>query len=463
MIYLNQRLTYLLYVCVCLSLTSCSLFSQIPIDKVSLVKTLLRDTASCLALDALQDDMPYHHLYEKQNNICTLVNNRNRNSGDYFTDSQCITPTVYFRKTPFKYFCSDINTPDAKDTLGNAASWKNIEQGWTLYPAFRLDIGTLSTKNNIQPYMTRVKYSSIPVSRGNGSCELEMRIYKNNISDQNLKPLLAIHGGGWKYRGLSFTGLENQISHFTSQGFVVYAPFYRLAGDVDANEECNGASWNQPIEDVETALQWVKDNGNTFGSDNNQKVSLLGGSAGSQLSLWLHTYHPQDIRKSILLYPPTDFVSYISEFQATPEKELGEDLISLYLGQEFSTIDLNSEKVVKNSFPPLIVNNPDLYPPAFIIHGVADKLIPSTQSVSLCNALSGDINNGPAVNDGGDRNITFRKQYQCGNQSELTLIAEGEHGLDACIPFISCPAGSYKSQLAIRETITESIQWLKSD
>ena len=463
MVYCKIRLTHLFCFCVCLSLVSCSLFKELSNSNAKLIEKLFRDTASCLTLKALQDDMPYQHLYEKKNNVCSVVNNRDGNSGNYFTDNQCATPTVYFRKTPFKDFCSDINTPDSKDTLGNAASWKNTKQGWTLYPGFRLNIGTLSTKNNIQPYMTRVNYRSIPVSKGNGSCELEMRIYKNNINEQNLKPLLAIHGGGWKYRGLSFTGLENQISHFTNQGFVVYAPFYRLAGDVDANEECNDASWNQPIEDVETALQWVQNNGSSYGSDINQKVSLLGGSAGSHLSLWLHTYHAQDIRKTILLYPPTDFTTYISDFQATPEKEPGEDLVSLYLGQAFSTIDLNSEKVVKNSFPPIIVNNPNQYPPAFIIHGIADKLVPSTQSVRLCNALSGDINNGPAVNDGGDRSSTFRKQYQCGNQSKLILIAEGKHGLDACIPLITCPAGSYKSQLAIRETIRESLQWLKSD
>ncbi|MGK0271303.1 MAG: acetyl esterase/lipase [Cocleimonas sp.] len=456
------RFLHLFYLCVCLSLASCSLLSPLPDSSADIIKKLISDSASCKVLKAVQDDMPYQQLYENQNNSCVLVNNRERESGDYFTDNQCVTPSVYYRKTPFTEFCDDINTPNSKDTLGNAASWENIQQGWTLYPGFRLNIGTLSTKNNIQPYMTRVKYRSIPVSRGSGSCELEMRIYKNNINEQGLKPLLATHGGGWKFRGLSFTGLENQISHFTNQGFVAFDPFYRLSGEKDGNEECNGASWDEPISDVEAALQWVKTNGTNYGSNDSQKINLLGGSAGSHLSLWLYTYFSQDIGKSIFLYPPADLASYISEFRATPEED-GEDILSLYLGQPFSTIYISSEKVVKNSFPPVIVNNPEAYPPAFIIHGVADTLVPSSQSVRLCNALAGDINNGPAINDGGDSNSTFRKKYQCGDQSTLSLIAEGKHGLDACIPFVSCPAGSYRSQQVIKETMREALQWIKSD
>ena len=100
-----------------------------------------------------------------------------------------------------------------------------------------------------------------------GSCELEMRVYKKDIAATNLTPLLWIHGGAWKYRGAGFVGLESLVSNYTEDNFIVFAPFYRLAGNKDGNAECCNAPWTDLVADAEAALGWVKANGASAGCE----------------------------------------------------------------------------------------------------------------------------------------------------------------------------------------------------
>jgi acetyl esterase/lipase len=160
--------------------------------------------------------------------------------------------------------------------------------------------------------MKQLSYKTVlDVPRGNGSCELEMRVYKSDIAGQDLKPLMAIHGGTWRHRGSSFFGLEAGISQLTERGFIVFVPFYRLVGDSDGNTECNAVSWRELTDDVEDALDWIKENGAALGALN-EPVSLYGQSAGAHLSAWLAAYRSNDVRKALLYYPPTDALEFLS-------------------------------------------------------------------------------------------------------------------------------------------------------
>jgi acetyl esterase/lipase len=422
-----------------------------------------------------------------------------------------------YRTTTMTEFCSKL---DDKNWLGNAepaVSGYNGSDYWTLTPAttFKLTHDVAPTENNYQPYMQRVHYRSItdisdgtrtvidyaafgaamqacqqqyrgqcpphlmpnmnnyitfvPIVRGTGTCKLEMRVYKRDVNQAGLKPLLAIHGGGWKYRGLSFYGMESQISHFTDQGFVVFAPFYRLAGDIDANTECNKATGEQINQDVDAALTWVQNNMTGYGVTPGERVRLFGQSAGAQLAGWLLTHRPNDVQKALLMYAPGDAQDYINNYQAYTSGqpyspaytgafsgrgvEYSEAYLSTVPGTPGNLRDISptSSLVLNNSFPGIVAGSPSYYPPVFLVHGRQDQIVPAIQSVRLCNAYTGNPASGPA-------SILSGGLYNCGN-SRLGLVDGAAHGFELCVPGIIC-AILPSSFTTARNYLNESRTWL---
>ena len=293
-------------------------------------------------------------------------------------------------------------------------------------------------------------------------CSLEMRVYSKSPASTNQKPLIAIHGGSWKFRGFGFFGVESQISHYTDQGYVVFAPFYRLSGDSDGPSGCQNADWTEIVSDIEDALDWVLDNGEQYGANTYGPIPIIGQSAGAHLAAWLATERPADVSRALLLYPPLDFANAIelvnSGQYANPTGIASfEGFIGVQEDQTLSDVDTNSEVIRRNSIPEIIRNEgAENFPPFFILHGNADELVPSSQSVRLCNGIAGSFSSGPA-NDNG---YPFRQVYECGPGSELHLFNEANHILDLCIPGVVCPAGSNSSQSLIRESMAQAREWL---
>lgn len=463
-----------------LALAGCNWRDMLGERNEATARDWLLGVAECSVLQAVQKDLSYQPLFARVAGQCQPVAGTVGRHDAYFRDERCAEP-IAFNPTEFAHFCKDITPPFGKDRLGNAAVWAGDSPAWTLPPAARLDLSVLSVKGNHQPFMQRARFKEVAVRerwtapgepaprptvtpRGIGTCHLEMRIYKRDPAATELKPLLAIHGGGWKARGNSFVAFESEFSHFTERGYVVFAPFYRLSGDSDGNLECNGAAWDETIADVESALSWVEANGRAYGARPG-KTYLAGGSAGAHLSLWLSTYHPERVARSLLFYPPTDFGRYIEQARTHSSPTLGDRLLAGYLGEPLEGIDLNADKVRRNSFPPLIATMATKPPPVFIVHGIKDTLVPSEQSVRLCNAYAGDIAGGPAKNDGGDpAKGVYALAYPCGDQgSQLRLLAEADHGLDICAPPLTCPSGGAGSQQAARAALKDAIDWLGQD
>ena len=98
-------------------------------------------------------------------------------------------------------------------------------------------------------------------------------------------------------------------------------------------------------------------------------------------------------------------------------------------------------------------------PPVFLIHGRSDTLIPSNQSVILCNAYGGN-----AVDNGGG--TALRATYNCGANGRLHLFEEAQHGLDACVTTRInglCLAGSEASRSLLAGSLRQARGWLKGD
>jgi acetyl esterase/lipase len=268
--------------------------------------------------------------------------------------------------------------------------------------------------------------------------------------------------------------MESQISQFTEQGFVVFAPFYRLTGDMDGNVECNGATGDQIVSDVDAALSWVQNNRAAYGVSGSEKVRLFGQSAGAHLAGYLVTHRATEVQKALLMYPPTDARDYVVNFQAYTTGQAysgeyayafggqGEKAVEGYLstvpGQSVSLrdVDANSSLVQNNSFPTMIAASPSYYPPVYLVHGKVDQLVPAIQSVRMCNAYTGN----PAAGNATTAGTASRQAYNCG-PSHLDLLQEANHALEICLPPIQCEAGSSTAGLAAAtQSLAEARAWL---
>jgi len=302
---------------------------------------------------------------------CEIVSSGAPGAAPYFSDAQC-SNEVAFRPTDDLEYCLDQFGEQAEALLGNAAAWLPDgnqpgdelpgvpSRAWTTLPSTQLDLGVVSLQGNHQPYVKQVGYKTISgIPRGNGTCELEMRVYKQDITEQGLKPLLALHGGTWRHRGTSFIGLEGSMSQFTERGFIVFAPFYRLVGESDGNIECNGASWREVTEDVESALDWVRQNGAALGALD-EPVSAFGQSAGAHLAAWLAANRSDDVAKALLYYAPIDALDFLAgaiplggPFESY--RDFGLNSLVRFFGAQGGTSELQLEQIDFGGLTPALL------------------------------------------------------------------------------------------------------------
>lgn len=437
--------------------------------------------AICPSVAMLKTDMPVMPLYSTRGGACAAIDPKTTTLGPYYADSSCQSE-IGFQPENFTKFCQESLITIPNPILGNAAAWPSLNIGtdsfstlpypttnWSLSSAAQLSVGVEPIKQNHIPYVKRINF------RQANNCSLEMRVFTKDINGKNLKPLLWIHGGAWAYRSSGYLGMESLVSNYTEDDFVVFAPFYRLAGDNDGSEECRNATWQEMVSDVEAALEWVKQNGASFGASNSQTVAVTGQSAGAHLAGYLMTHHPLDISRGMLVYPPTDLHDFLDRLRGnngasfpplsdaanTPynpalAQELLETFLQLNTG-ETMTVDLSSSLVTENSYPDFVRLAPQTFPPAFILHGTRDSLVTYSQSEVLCLAYGGTVNlNWSATSD-------LRAVFPCGVNSQLHLFKEADHAFEICpdpnTPS-TCRAGSAASAALLTDSLQKGRQWL---
>ncbi|MBX2882954.1 MAG: alpha/beta hydrolase [Granulosicoccus sp.] len=411
------------------------------------IKDVFRNELACRALQPLLADMRTAPLYQQQATACTAVVPDEREGVAYFSDAECKQPVDY-TPTPVAAYCEQILN---KDTLGEGLGASGSH--WTLSPGTRLDLGARPLDGSTQPYQQRTVYRSVDTA--GGRCKLEMRIYKRQPGVQGQRSLIALHGGSWSARGFGFLGLEFSVAHFIEQGFVVYAPFYRLLGNTEGSAACNNSTIDAIVEDAQAALSWVELNAPTYGSDGLPVV--FGQSAGAHLATSLAVNQASRVSAAVLFYPPTDFADFALRIQGgyyTNEQGLG--ILERVMGTTADQVDINASPISDNSFPTRIIEEDLEVPPMFMLHGMADDLVEPRQSVRLCQAIAGTEL--MPVEQALSRPASLREVRSCGAQSALHLISEGQHALDACVAdtLIAtdfCLSGSQSSRAEVATAI----------
>ncbi len=443
------------------------LLSSLLFGEPTSTDAILNDAAICQSASVFLSAANPAPVYAGTPEQCTVVDPASFPSSSVYSDAAC-TNAINYKNTSISEYCDVALDPSR---LGNAASLPSELGLWTHSPGSRFDIGALGVAGLEHPFMRRFRYKSIQTHRG--LCELEMRVYSQSANLPSQRPLLALHGGSWQHRASGYIGVETTATHFTNNGFVVFAPFYRLIGESDGNVACNDASLADILDDVNDALDWVQSNQAMFNITG--ETTVFGQSAGGHLALSLATYRSAEIRRAILFYAPTDFEDFALQIKSGEyNNEAGLKILEAVTGNTIESLDTQSALVQANSFPSLIVNSPNELPPMFILHGQMDSLLPARQPVRLCNALSGSSDFNSVVNLANKTSISqtlaesdetdLASKFSCGiNGSQLHLIAEGEHALDLCLAQGLCLSGSEQSADAVANSITRMLDWSSAE
>ncbi len=213
--------------------------------------------------------------------------------------------------------------------------------------------------------------------------QLGMDIFAPASSEHHTRTaIILLHGGAWRVGSPSM--MHGYVSGLISQGFVVFAPEYRLLGE---------AAWPAQIEDVKSAVKWVRSRACQWNIDPD-KIAVQGFSAGGHLAL-LAGATPEDpaydtgyisdqendearkvsdaVNAVVAFFPPVDFT-------IDKSREPGQHAAHRLIGKKNATSEM------AKSISPVQLVTPD-FPPTFLLHGTSDSMVSHEASIRMANAL----------------------------------------------------------------------------
>ncbi len=226
--------------------------------------------------------------------------------------------------------------------------------------------------------------------------------------------VILVHGGGWnagdKSGGPKKGYMAPMHEPLQKAGFAWFSINYRLAPK---------HPYPACIDDVETAIRWVKANAAKYRLDP-KRIALSGESAGGHL-VELAMVRMNDATRlaaAVSFYGRCDLLT-----GEKPGGELRANLAQL-IGRR--TLDAEAEKILRDASP-LFQLKPGL-PPCLLVHGTADQSVPYEQSVAW-----------------------QKRSRELGLACEFITIKDGVHGMiswDAVAP-------DYKQQVVawLRKTL----------
>jgi acetyl esterase/lipase len=202
--------------------------------------------------------------------------------------------------------------------------------------------------------------------------------------------VLFIHGGGFsaghsRHSG-AFADWPAVLASIAARGYVVGSVNYRLSGE---------APFPAAEQDVKAAIRWIRSNATRYGVDPNRAV-VFGGSAGGQLagltavSCGVAAFEPTAPQQggAPTVSPAVSdcvqgAVTWYGVFDMT---RLPAPAGLTALGQFVCGAATCPEATVRAASPITYVSHSS--PPMLLIHGSADRTVPTDQSVEMHRALT---------------------------------------------------------------------------
>jgi acetyl esterase/lipase len=219
---------------------------------------------------------------------------------------------------------------------------------------------------------------------------LRLDLYRprNSGSVKGGLPLVVyVHGGGWqaghtRHSG-AFANWPAVLALLASKGYVVASIEYRLSGE---------ARFPAAIQDVKTSIRWLRSKNAEFGIDPT-RVIIWGGSAGGQLAALAAT--SCKVESLAPVFPPLaaqsdcvqGFVTWygIFDFVNAPISGPAEQSASSAVGKYLGCAIPECRAAAELASPVSHLDKDD--PPALLIHGELDKVVPVAQSQLFHEAL----------------------------------------------------------------------------
>jgi acetyl esterase/lipase len=228
---------------------------------------------------------------------------------------------------------------------------------------------------------------------------LHADLYLPQHAGSRLPVIVWVHGGGWLFGNRK--AAPDLTRFFAARGFAMAAVDYRLSKQ---------APFPAQIEDLRTAIRWVRASAATYGLDPG-RIGLWGASAGGHLSALAalsapcafdtarraHADESSDVQAVVTGYAPIDFLQLDADRPS--ERAVAIDPENLSLPDGMRSVDGDSFESLLLGAPirtcPNRVReaNPITYagpgaPPFLILHGLSNTTVGAHQSELLYTALS---------------------------------------------------------------------------
>lgn len=198
---------------------------------------------------------------------------------------------------------------------------------------------------------------------------------------ETLRPaVVIIHGGGWT-GGDKAAGREQNIGkNLAGEGYVCASINYELAPKKEGIAERLHDVWPRNLYDCKTAVRYLRANAKKYKIDP-EHIGAIGGSAGGHLVAMLAVTDADDG-----LEPEGPYKDFSSRIQAVVPMYGAHDLLQQAKWRK-SLAGMNDDdrKICRNASPVTYITPDD--PPALILHGTKDALVPTEQSEILFEQL----------------------------------------------------------------------------
>ena len=182
---------------------------------------------------------------------------------------------------------------------------------------------------------------------------------------------ILVHGGAW-VTGMRRFDVKPLLKPLSDAGFAWFTISYRLARKapfsgsmIDASKIGNG------IEDVESAVQFVRNHAAEFHVDRD-RIVLIGESSGAQLAS-MAAIRGAPVKAVVAFYCPSDLLAF-----AVPPGIFREAVARVTWGSPSQSELL--------AVSPIAAVRPGM-PPFLFIHGTSDHIVPFEQSIRMCDEI----------------------------------------------------------------------------
>ncbi|WP_088068493.1 alpha/beta hydrolase [Gottfriedia luciferensis] len=176
--------------------------------------------------------------------------------------------------------------------------------------------------------------------------------------------LIFVHGGSWRYGSKELNKRWKTIfNEIVNDGYTAISIDYTLYSK-------ENYSYDFPVRDVKTAINFIYKNSTELGIDRKQ-IGLAGASAGGHLAL-LTGLQPdiQNKLKYIIAWYPISDLTTMNQSPSSRSTEIVDKYMNSTVGQ--MTDEYNRMSPIQ------YVEHTKI--PIFIVHGTGDKLVPFSQS-----------------------------------------------------------------------------------